>query len=434
MAAAPPAPPGHRNARPLILAGIAVAAAALAAGLWAGAPWQEEPVLAGPAAAPSSVAATASPAPSADGASPSADAASPPTSISLSDYNPASSEVRDGMVIHRRPDGVSVQVPGEPFARTYPAPVVPAGRDVAGTSMDIVGTGAAPRLAVLVEIRTPPSGANPEKYATVLRSYDGKTTVPLAETDVAGIRHEDFHELTVHGAGDGSLAVESANYAQPAVRFFNSALQEVGRGSGVYSAQHGSTVILADRSDDCLISAWSTATGAKLWERNFGTLEDRFCAATLDAGGLAVAVDGAADFIAVVDAGSGATRTVLAGGERIKFDPAGSLAVVEYSSADAPPALRVFETAAWTATMELAGVPDRMLNLQNLHLFDAKLYLETPTEQSVLDALTGVQLAAHWTVRPSQAVGRGWTLVADAGAGTYSLEANVDGAYPGPWW
>ena len=339
------------------------------------------------------------------------------------------------MVIYRTSNGVSAHVPGESIARTYPMPAAPSGQEVSGSTLDVIGTGDAPKLAALVEIRTPASGLDPERYATVLRTYDDKKTAPLAEAPVTGIEHDDFRELTVHGSSDGSMALESEDYSEPTVRFFNAALEQVGEGRGVFTAHHGTTTILSDRNDDCLISAWSTTTGAKLWENNYGTVTYPSCSATLDAGGLTVAVNGVEDFVAVVDPATGTLRNQLTGAQSVKFDSAGPLAVVEYSTSDATlPALRVYDTTTWASTLEVTNEQGKALNLQTLYLFGSKLYIENTDEQPVLDAMTGEKLAANWKVRPAQAVSADWTLVTDETKGTYSLEANDNGVYPGPWW
>ncbi len=437
---------------PLIVAGSVILAAALAAGVYVWEPWNDQTEAAGAVPSPSSSAsasAKASPsstAKSTPSASPSGSASASPSSgssaaakatdsIPLSGFNPSTSEVRDGMVVYRTSNGVSAHVPGESIARTYPLPAAPSGQEVSGSTLDIIGTGEAPKLAALVEIRTPASGLDPEQYATVLRTYDDKKTAPLAEAPVTGTEHDDFHELTLHGSSDGSIALESESYSEPSVRFFNAALEQVGEGAGLFTAHHGTTVILSDRNDDCLISAWSTATGAKLWENNYGTVTYPSCSAALDAGGLTVAVNGNEDFVAVVDPASGALRTQLTGAQSVKFDSAGPLAVVEYGTSDATlPALRVYDTTTWASTLEVTSEQGEALNLQTLYLFGSKLYIENTDEQPVLDALTGEKLAADWKVRPAGAVSADWTLVTDESDGTYSLEANDNGIYPGPWW
>lgn len=428
---------GTRPLKTLLASMGAVLVVGVGAIAWTAGATKVEPVAVAevtePAVSPLSSSPVASALPTASASS------QPPTQVSipLPDFQ-SSTKVRDGLLIDMGSAGLTVQVAGEKSARTYPSPVVAGELKVSGHIEDIAGSNEKPLLAMLLETRKPASGLNPEQYGTILRTYDSNSTVPVAESPVVGIEHSSFSDLEIHGSRDGSIALVNSSYSNPTVRFFAAGtLRESSTAAGRFVGQQGTTVFVAPKDDDCKIAAWSSATGTQLWARDYGSSESyTSCTVESAAAGVVVKVDGKEDYFVVIDPLTGQPRSPqLRGATAIHFDPAAALAVVDFDRSEPTvPALRVYNTSTWAAGLEVTAEKYKALGLQEYYLYGAKLYMTNTDEQPVLDAVTGAKLSGSWTLRPLERVSQGWTLVKDEKDGTYSLRANKDGVYPGPWW
>ena len=356
--------------------------------------------------------------------------------IPLPDFN-SSSQVRDNVLVYDSYSGLEVQVAGEAGNLTFPAPAVAGGLELTRHIQDVTGSGGDPRLAVLLETRKPASGLEPESYSALLRTYTDGSAGATAEAVVSGIEHSSFGSVSIYGSTDGSITLADSTYSHPAVRFFAAeTLQETGSVAAEYIGQQSGTIFVSPKDNDCEVSAWSPSSGTLLWTRDYG-LSVKYSSCTVEATteGITVEVNGESDYFSVIDPQSGDSTVQFADASAVRFDPGAPIVAVEYSGSEpSETALRIYDAESWQPLLDVSHERFNALRMQEYYLYGGKLYMTNTDEQPVLDAATGAKLSETWSVRPIKPVGTGWTLVKNESDSSYSLHANKDGVYNGPWW
>lgn len=314
-----------------------------------------------------------------------------------------------------------------------PVPEVPPGEDVVGGRCTVIGSVGSLRVVYLMHTRTPASGLEPaqdhRRFISLAVAPGGRDVVrnwPLAweEGELRGVG------ATVIAAGGGDSGEEAA-----ALDGMTGDVLWRRKRNGVLKAAAPGVVVLSERFGESteFVNPATGAVWARVEARELQELSTGVAVTRYGAGGVHVAAWFAGGKLRDV------SRNVVAdfGGRLLLRDDDG---------------FEIRDAANLKTQLKRTGVAYSGLGATSLALAGSYLYLTTDDGPSVIDVQTEAKVADAWSLRPTERLSSGWTVVLEGGEDQIGhpscfqlsdltceptalrLVKDVTGQFPGPWW